>query len=54
MHPLTQWVINKIETEYKEDVALLIGIKGHATNNDDHGECFDYFIPATERGYELL
>ena len=53
MHPLTQWVINKIEREYKEDVALLIGIKGHATNNDDHGECFDYFIPATERGYEL-
>lgn len=53
MHPLTKWVINKIEREYKEDIALLIGIKGHATDNDNHGECFDYFIPATERGYEL-
>lgn len=52
-HPLTQWVINKIETEYKEDIALLIGIKGHSTDNDCHGECFDYFIPATDRGYEL-
>lgn len=53
IHPLTQWVIHKIETEYKEDIALLIGITGHSTDNDTHGECFDYFIPATERGYEL-
>ena len=53
IHPLTQWVINKIETEYKEDVALLIGIEGHSTNEDFHGECFDYFVPATERGYKL-
>lgn len=53
IHPLTQWVIDKIEREYKEDIALLVGIKGHTTDNDDHGECFDYFVPATERGYEL-
>lgn len=49
VHPLTEWVIDKIEKEYKEDVALLIGIKGHATEGDCHGECFDYFIPATDR-----
>ncbi|MBQ7775734.1 MAG: hypothetical protein IJ379_07410 [Lachnospiraceae bacterium] len=53
IHPLTQWVINKIETEYKDDIALLIGIQGHSTDNDKHGECFDYFIPTTERGNEL-
>ena len=53
LHPLTQWVIEKIEADYKDDIALLIGIKGHSTDNDEHGECFDYFIPATERGCEL-
>lgn len=53
MHPLTKWVINKIENEYKDDIALLVGIKGHSTNGDGHGECFDFFVPATERGNEL-
>ncbi len=53
LHPLTDWVIKKIEAEYKDDIALLIGIKGHSTDNDEHGECFDYFIPASERGNEL-
>lgn len=53
MHPLTEWAIKKIVTEYKEDIALLIGIKGHSTAGDFHGECFDFFVPATERGYEL-
>lgn len=53
IHPLTKWVIDKIEKEYKDDVALLIGIKGHSTNGDGHGECFDFFVPATERGNQL-
>ena len=48
MHTLTKWVIDKIEKEYKDDVALLIGIKGHSTDGDEHGEIFDYFVPATE------
>lgn len=52
-HPLTQWVISKIQSEYKEDIALLIAIKGHSINHDGHGEIFDYFIPETERGCEL-
>ena len=34
-------------------MALLIGIKGHSTNGDEHGEIFDYFLPATERGNQL-
>lgn len=53
LHPLTEWVIEKIKTEYKEDIALLIGIKGHNTDEDSHGECFDYFVPATDRGNDL-
>lgn len=53
MHPLTKWIIDKIEKEYKDDVSLLIGIKGHSTDGDGHGEIFDYFVPATERGNEL-
>lgn len=50
---LTEWAINKIKTEYPNDVALLIAVHGHSVNNDGHGECFDYFVPATERGNEL-
>lgn len=50
---LTQWVIRKIRNEYKEDVALLIGIGGHNTDGDQHAVPFDYFVPATERGNEL-
>ena len=50
---LTQWAINKIKSEYPDDVALLIATEGGNINGDAHGEPFDYFIPATERGYEL-
>ena len=50
---LTQWVINKIKTEYPDDVALLVAMEGSSVNGDGHGEPFDYFVPATERGNEL-
>lgn len=50
---LKDWAINKIKEEYADDVALLVAVYGHSVNNDGHGECFDYFIPATERGYGL-
>jgi len=50
---LTEWVINKIKTEYPDDVALLVAVEGVSVNGDGHGEAFDYFVPATERGYEL-
>ena len=52
-HKLTQWIIDRIQNEYPEDVALMIGVSGHSVNGDGHGECFDYFIPATERGNGL-
>lgn len=50
---LTEWAINKIKTEYFDDVALLVAVEGHSVNGDGHGECFDYFIPSTDRGNEL-
>lgn len=50
---LTEWVIDKIKSEYKDDIAILAAVKGHAIDGDEHGEVFDYFVPATERGYEL-
>jgi len=34
-------------------VALLVGVAGSAVGGDGHGEPFDYFVPATERGNEL-
>ena len=50
---LTDWVIRKIEKEYKDDVALLLAVHGHNTAGDQHGVCFDYFVPSTERGNAL-
>jgi len=50
---LTEWVINKIKTEYPDDIALLVAVPSSSVNNDDHGVAFDYFIPVTERGNEL-
>lgn len=50
---LTEWVIHKIKTEYAEDIALLVAVENASINGDGHGEPFDYFVPATERGNEL-
>lgn len=50
---LTEWAVNKIKREYSDDVALLVAVEGHSVNGDGHGECFDYFIPVTDRGSEL-
>ena len=51
---LTEWAIHKIQTEYKEDVALLIGqIGGGKIPTDEQNMVFDFFVPATERGNQL-
>ena len=50
---LTNWAISKIKEEYPEDVALLIALEGHDVDGDGHGKCFDYFVPATDRGNGL-
>lgn len=50
---LTDWAISQIQKKYKEDVALLIATSGHSLDNDCHGLCFDYFVPANENGNKL-
>ena len=50
---LTEWAISKIKSEYPDDVALLVAVEGASVNGDGHGEPFDYFVPATERGNKL-
>ena len=50
---LTEWVIDKINNEYPDDIALLVATAVSSVNGDEHGVAFDYFIPATERGNEL-
>ncbi len=46
MNKLTEWCINKIKKDYPDDVALLIGVKGHSTNGDGHGEFLTILFPA--------
>ncbi len=51
---LIDWAIDKIEREYKDDVSLLIGQVGACKlPTDEQNMSFDYFVPATERGYQL-
>lgn len=50
---LTEWAIAQIKKNYLNDVALLIGVPEHAMEDDCHGECFDYFVPANENGNKL-
>jgi len=50
---LTEWVINKIKRDYPGDVALLVGVAHKSTDGSGHGECFDCYVSATERGREL-
>ena len=50
---LTDRIINKIKTEYKDDISLLLAVRGHVTDHDGHEELFDYYIPETDRGCEL-
>ena len=51
---LVEWAINKIQTEYKEDVSLLIGqVGGGKIPTDEQNMVFDFFVPATERGNQL-
>lgn len=51
---LIKWITNKIEKEYKNDVSLLLGRKGACKVPGDGEEvAFDFFIPATDRGYGL-
>lgn len=51
---LIDWAIKKIETEFKDEVCLLIGRKGACKIPTDGNEvAFDFFIPACDHGYNL-
>ena len=50
---LTNWALTQIKENYEGDIALLIAIEGHSLENDCHGLCFDYFVPANENGNKL-
>lgn len=51
---LITWAVNKIKTEYPEDVALLIGQVGACKiPTDEQKMSFDFFVPATERGNQM-
>lgn len=51
---LIDWAVEKIQREYKEDVALLIGQKGACKiPTDEQNIAFDFYVPCTDRGYQL-
>lgn len=51
---LIEWAINKIETEYKGEISLLLGRKGACKVPEDGDDmAFDFFIPACDHGYSL-
>ncbi|ERI93322.1 hypothetical protein HMPREF1982_01746 [Clostridiales bacterium oral taxon 876 str. F0540] len=50
---LIDWAVNKIETEYKDDVSLLIGHKHWKIEPDGEEIAFNFFIPETEHCYRV-
>lgn len=51
---LIEWAINKIETEFKGEISLLLGRKGACKVPEDGDEmAFDFYIPACDHGYSL-
>ena len=51
---LIEWAINKIETEFKGEISLLLGRKGACKIPEDGDDmAFDFFIPACDHGYSL-
>ena len=51
---VVEWITNRVKTEYSEDVSLVLlfgsYINGTANSKSDV-DC--YYIPKTERGYQL-
>lgn len=50
---LDNWVIDKIKTEYKDDVALLIGHNTYRLEEDKAKASFSFFFPVTEKALGL-
>jgi len=50
---LADWAIKKIETEYRDDVCLLLEHKTHKLDKDADATTFGFYIPATNRANGL-
>ena len=50
---LANWAVRKIESEYKDDVCLLLGHRKCEFDNDQDEISFDFYIPATSRSNAL-
>jgi hypothetical protein len=50
---LDNWAINKITTEYKDDIQLLIGHNSYRLPGDVELARISFFFPATDKAYEL-
>lgn len=50
---LIDWAVKTIKKNFKEDVSLLVGHKHWKIPSDGDGIWFNYFIPSTDRGYQL-
>jgi hypothetical protein len=53
MSELDNWAINKIKTEYKDDIQLLIGHNSYRLPGDAELARLSFFFPATDKAYEL-
>jgi hypothetical protein len=53
MSELDNWAIKKINTEYKDDIQLLIGHNSYRLPEDAEMARISFFFPATEKAYEL-
>lgn len=51
---LVNWAVDTIQKKYSDDVSLLIGQMGACKiPTDEKNMVFDYYVPATERGFQL-
>jgi hypothetical protein len=50
---LDNWVIDKIKTEYEDDIALLIGHNAYRLEEDKPKASFSFFFPVTEKALSL-
>lgn len=50
---LVEWLIDIIETKYKDDIALVIHCNSLKAPGEENSPFPEFFIPATERGKEL-
>ncbi len=51
---IIEWVVNKIKNDYKDDISLLVIYGSYINGTANHLSDVDfYFIPKTERAYEL-